>query len=265
MFEKNRKSLAQNFLAKAHLARSLVRESSIDRNDIVYEIGPGKGILTEELGRRAKQVIAVEKDWPLYSGLRLRFARSENIVLHNADFLRFTIREPCYKVFANVPFNITSAVVRKLVQGHNPPAEAYLIVQKEAAERYMGVPTTTQVSVLLKPWHTLKITRSLRRVDFSPVPRVDIVMLHIKRKTDPLVPQTEVRIYERFVRHGFGTWKKNLKANYRRIFSHKQWRRLSRDLKFPFRAKPSELNFDQWLGLYEFFRRMTGFHPNRKA
>lgn len=258
MLARNRKSLAQNFLAKAHLARSLVRESSIDHHDIVYEIGPGKGILTEELGRRAKRVISVEKDGHLYSGLKLRFARSMNIAIHKADFLRFAIREPCYKVFANVPFNITSAVVRNLTHGQNPPAEAYLIVQKEAAERYIGVPRTTQVSVLLNPWYAFKITRFFRRVDFSPVPRVDIAMLHIRRRTEPLVMPTAAHIYKQFIRQGFGAWKKNLKSNYRHVFSHEQWKRLSRDLGFCCRAKPSELNFDQWLGLFELFRKGPG-------
>jgi 23S rRNA (adenine-N6)-dimethyltransferase len=250
-----RKSLAQNFIAKSHLAASLVNDSSITTSDIVYEIGPGKGILTKELCRRAKKVIAIEKDRTLYRELRRKFAQISNIGLHNADFLRFKIKTHHYKVFANIPFNITSAAVRKILYSPNPPDEAYLIVQKEAAEKFIGIPKTTQFSVLLKPWFKLKLIRSFERIDFSPVPNVDIVMLHIEKRIPSLISPAHMPVYERFIKCGFSAWRKNLKSNYKNVFSHNQWKRLSRDLRFPIHARPSELRFRQWLGLFEFYNR----------
>jgi 23S rRNA (adenine-N6)-dimethyltransferase len=250
-----RKSLAQNFLTKAHLAASLLNESSISSDDIVYEIGPGKGIITKELAKRAKKVIAIEKDCNLYIKLKKKFELNDTIVLYNADFLKFKIRESYYKVFANIPFNITSAVMRKIVYAANPPVEAYLILQKEAAEKFLGVPKTTQFSVLAKPWFKLKIIRIFKRTDFSPVPHVDVVLLHIEKRVPPLVSAREITLYERFVKCGFNAWRKNLKMNYKDIFSYNQWKKLSRDLEFPIRAKPSELRFRQWLGLFGFFQK----------
>lgn len=254
MIVNKRKSLAQNFLAKSHLAASLLDESSICLDDIVYEIGPGTGMLTKELAKRAKKVVAIEKDYDLYMKLQKRFELNGNIILYNADFLRFTIKESCYKLFASIPFNITSAVVRKIVCAANPPVEAYLILQKEAAEKFMGATKTTQFSVLIKPWFQLKIIRFFKRTDFSPVPKVDVVMLHIEKRTPCLISRIDIPIYERFIKCGFGAWKKNVKLNYRGIFSHKQWKKLSRDLDFSICAKPSELRFRQWLGLFEFFK-----------
>ena len=108
-----RKSLAQNFLRKSHLAASLLDESSISLADIVYEIGPGTGMLTRELAKRAKKVIAIEKDYELYVKLKKKFEHNDPIILHNSDFLKFKIKESYYKIFANIPFNITSAVVNE--------------------------------------------------------------------------------------------------------------------------------------------------------
>jgi 23S rRNA (adenine-N6)-dimethyltransferase len=251
----DRKSLAQNFLAKSRLAASLVNGSSINWNDVVYEIGPGNGKLTKELCKRAKRVIAVEKDSNLFIQLKKKFALNDNIVLYNADFLKFNITEARYKVFANIPFNITSAVVRKIVYASNPPVEAYLILQKEAAEKFIGAQKTTQFSVLVKPWFRLKIIWSFKKTDFSPVPNVDVVMLHIEKRIPPLISPTDFSIYQRFIKCGFGAWRRNLKSNYKNIFSHKQWKRLSRDLAFSMYAKPSELRFEQWLGLFEFYMK----------
>jgi len=255
MIVDKKRSLAQNILAKAHLATSLVNDSSINSEDIVYEIGPGTGIITKELAERAKKVVAIEKDSKLYIKLKKKFGGTGNITLFNADFLKFRISEAHYKIFANIPFNITSAVIRKAVYALNPPVEAYLIVQREAAEKFIGATKTTQFSVLVRPWFRLKIIRFFERTDFSPVPNVDVVMLYITKRTPYLIPKTEIAIYERFIKLGFGAWRKNLKLNYKGIFSYNQWKRLSRDLEFSVRVKPSELRFRQWLGLFEFFKR----------
>lgn len=254
MIVNKRKSLAQNFLTKSHLAASLLDESSISIDDIVYEVGPGTGMLTKELGKRARKVIAIEKDYDLYMTLKKKFRLNDNVVLYNADFLKFKINGSCYKIFANIPFNITAAVIRKIVYAANPPVEAYLVVQKEAAEKFIGASKTTQSSALVKPWFRLKITRYFRRIDFSPVPNVDVVMLHIEKRATSLISPRDRHIYERFIRCGFGAWRKNLKLNYKNIFSHNQWKKLSRDLEFSMYAKPSELSFRQWLGLFVFFK-----------
>ena len=90
------------------------------------------GMITKELARKTKKVIAKEKDYYLYVKLKKKFELTKNIILYNADFLKFKIKEPYYKIFANIPFNITSAVIRKIVYAPNLPIDAYLILQKEA-------------------------------------------------------------------------------------------------------------------------------------
>ncbi len=253
MSTNKQKVYAQNFLAKAHLAGTLVRESSINQHDIVYEIGPGKGRLTAELVKQAKKVIAIEKDHKLYVELKTKLLIYHNIILYNDDFLNVRLNEPVYKIFANVPFNTTSAVMRKIIYAQNPPVETYLIMQREAAEKFSGTEKTTRFSVLTKPCFNLKIIRAFKRTDFSPMPKVNIVMLHIEKRVHPLISSSDKSGYEKFVKYGFATWKKDLKSTYKKFFTHEQWKRLSHDLDFPVHAKPSELKFEQWLCLYEFF------------
>ncbi len=252
-----RKILAQNFITRSSLVDSLLDIISIEPADIVCEIGPGTGVLTKGLAKRAGKVIAIEKDTDLYMSLIQKFEHNENVVLYNADFLRFRVKDSRYKVVANLPFNITSAAMRKIIHSANPPVEAYLIMQKEAAEKFTGIPMTSQFSVMVKPWFRLRIIKYFRRTDFSPVPNVDVVMLHMKKRSPPLVVLKDRHVYEKFIGRGFNAWKKNVKQNFKNTFTYVQWKRLSRDLAFPLCAKPSELQFRHWLGLFGFFRKVN--------
>jgi 23S rRNA (adenine-N6)-dimethyltransferase len=245
--------LAQNFLRDPCLVASLVSTSGIVSTDVVYEIGPGEGIITEELAKTAGRVVAIEKDPTLVEKLRERFKNVQVVEVHQADFLRYDIKETDYKIFSNIPFNITSSIVRKILYAKHPPREAYLLMQKEAAEKFSGIPKETQFSVLIKPWFRLNIIRQFRRTDFEPVPDADVVLLNVKRRDNPLVSPRNAAIYREFVKYGFGPWKRNLKITYKRVFTYKQWKSLSRDLCFPLRATPTQLTFEQWIGLFECF------------
>jgi 23S rRNA (adenine-N6)-dimethyltransferase len=246
--------LAQNFFRDRRLVGSIVGASSFGPEDVVYEVGPGNGIVTKELARYAGQVVAVEKDPVLAAWLRRRFCQTGNVRIVSGDFTRYRIPVRGYRIFANLPFNITALVVKRILFGRNPPDEAHLVVQKEAAERFSGRPAGTEVSVLAGPWFLVRTVREFRRTDFGPAPGKDAVLLHIARRTEPLVGSQHARAYRRFVRHGFEAWKKDLRTAYKRVFTYEQWKRLSSNLSLPVRAKPSELKFEQWLGLFQFLQ-----------
>ena len=256
MAKKPRKSisLSQNFLNKSQLAHSLVRESSISLNDLVYEIGPGKGILTVELAQIARQVVAIEKDRALGYKLKGVCRHLPNVKIVIGDFLRHHVSAKEYKIFANIPYHITAKIVRKILFVAPSPSEAYLIVQKKAAEKFAGTPTETQFSLLTKPKFELKIIRHLQRTDFTPVPNVDSVLLHIKKRGNPLFNHDEYSFYQTFVCFGFSGRKRNLRLTFKPIFTYTQWKRLSKNLSFPINAKPTTLTIEQWLGLFEFFQ-----------
>lgn len=249
-----RKLLAQNFLRDAQLVRRLVGRSSITGTDAVIEIGPGRGVITTELSRAAREVIAVEKDPRLVCHLRARFVEHANVRVVECDFLSFKLPDNGdYKIFASIPYNATAAIVRKILVSRHPPSDAYLIMQKEPARKFAGVPVETLFSLLAKPRFEFRIVHALQRTDFHPVPNVDSVMVHIRRRSHPLIGRHEDPAYERFVCYAFGRWKATLRAAFKGVFTHEQWKRLARDLRFPHDATPTQLSFDQWLGLYRGF------------
>ena len=263
--------LAQNFLRSPRLVRRLVGMSTIGPSDTVYEIGPGNGIITAALASVARHVIAIEKDPDLVRRLRERFRPLDNVGIVEEDFLEYsfctrpgnaapslTVRRQTltsqYKIFANIPYNITAQILRKILYERSNLAEAYLILQKEAAKKFSGSPRETLFSILAKPFFEFRILSHLRRTDFWPVPNVDSAFLSIKRRSRPLIETQDVAPYRNFVEYGFGRWKPNLKLAFKNVFTYKQWKRLARKLDFPLNATPTELSFEQWLGLYHGFR-----------
>lgn len=280
MANKPRKAIrfGQNFLKSPRLVHGLVEASSIGPTDTVYEIGPGRGIITAELARAAKKVIAIEKDRQLVRHLRERFRGRENVEIVEADFLDYSFRTRAngsrgndapsltvglqtrtsdFKIFASIPYNITASVVRKILNGGAVPQEAYLVLQKEPARKFSGYPRESEFSILAKPFFEFQIIRELRRTDFEPVPDVDSVLLRIKRRRAALIKKEEGELYRDFVRYGFGSWKRHLRSAFKHVFTYKQWKRLSRDLHFSLDATPTQLSFDQWLGLYRGFREFA--------
>ena len=271
--------LAQNFLKSPKLVRRLVRMSSIGPSDTVYEVGPGNGIITGVLANVARHVVAIEKDPELVRRLRERFRLRANVEIVEKDFLDYPFRtrdrnrtpsltverqtrSSEYKIFANIPYNITAQILRKLLCEGSDLGEAYLILQKEAAKKFSGSPRETLFSILAKPFFEFQILCQLRRTDFWPVPNVDSVLLLIKRRTQPLIETRDVALYREFVQYGFGRWKPNLKLAFKHVFTYKQWKRLAHDLEFPLNATPTELSFEQWLDLYHAFTAGEGHKHN---
>ncbi len=250
-------ALGQNFLKSPKLVSLLVRTSSLSAWDTVYEVGPGRGIITAELVRVAQRVIVVERAPLLVQELRGRFRTAPNLSIVQADFLRYRILDRTYKVFANIPYNITSDIVRKILYMPPSPDEAYLIMQKEAAQKFAGTPRETQFSILAKPLYDFQILRQLRRTDFDPVPGVDSVLLHVKKHQPALLNGQQIGLYQAFVRYGFGRWRRNLRLALKSLFTYKQWKRMSKDLCFSMDATPSELSFEQWLGLFQCYQHLV--------
>ncbi|NCO32095.1 23S ribosomal RNA methyltransferase Erm [bacterium] len=255
---------SQNFLKSPNLVKKLLNEAIIGVNDIVYEIGPGKGIITEELARRCSRVIAIEIDKNLFKNLIQKFKSNPKIKIILGDFLKYRLPlKGNYKVFTAIPYNITTQIVQKLTNNSNPPQDIYLIIQKEAAIRFAGFPYGEEklYSLLLKPLFEIKILHYLKRIDFYPVPKVDSVLLRIKKREE-LISKENIQLYKDFIIYGFSRWGPNLFKSFKHIFTYKQFKRLANDLGFNKTAKPRDLIFEQWLKLFEFF--LTNVIPEKR-
>ena len=232
---------------------------------MVYEIGPGRGIITAELEDKCTRVIAIEKDRKLYEYLVQKFADRSKVKIILGDFLSYQLpRDKKYKIFSNIPFNITADIIKRLTSVENPPEDAYLIVQREAAVKFAGSAYGKERldSLLIKPWLELNIIHEFKRTDFDPAPRVDIVLLRIKKRAKPLVNNSQAVLYKDFVVYGFSQWKSSLKKSLDKIFTYDQFKRLAKDLSFSITAVPTDLDLEQWLGLFNYFAE--GVEDNKK-
>ena len=249
---------SQNFLKSRYLVDELLDKCDIGLNDIIYEIGPGKGIITERLAQRCRQVIAIEKDSLLIDALRTKFAVTANIRLHEGNFLEYPLPSGRYKVFANIPFNITSAIVTRLTTSPVPAEDTYLIMQKEAAKKILGEPRESLYGILLKPCFALELLHSFRRSDFVPAPRVDVVMLRLRKRGPPLVVRTEMPLFRDFVIYSFTTPQPSLRSTFKGLLTSNQFKLLSNNLDSDFDVTPTSLDFEQWLCVFDCFKRVAG-------
>ena len=247
---------SQNFLHSEKLVSELIEESNICKNDIVIEIGGGKGIITEQLVKKCKKLYVIEYDLQLYKALKDKLSNTKNIELIYGDFLEFKLQvESKYKVFSSIPYNITAAILSKLTSSCNPPEDMYIILQKEAALKYAGKPYNRESmrSLLLKPYFDFDIIRNLKRNDFNPVPSVDSVFLHIKERENILIRQDKENLYSDFIAYIFDNTGKDMKTRCENIFSYKQIKRLSRDIGFQMTDSPTCLSYEQWLKVFQYF------------
>jgi 23S rRNA (adenine-N6)-dimethyltransferase len=247
---------SQNFLKSSCLIATLLDQSGIGSDDVVYEIGPGKGIITMQLAQRCHRVIAIEKDHSLAGQLRRKFAHPSNVTIIEGDFLRFSLPSSPYKVFSNIPFNITTAIVTQLTTAPNPPEDMFLVMQREAAYKFLGMPRESLYAVLLKPWFAGNLVHSFRREDFTPDPRVDVVMLRLRKRGPPLIRRADNQLFRDFVVYGFTTWRPTLASILKGIFTPRQIKHLGRAIGFDPSAPPSSVAFEQWLQLFTFFKQI---------
>ncbi len=174
---------SQNFLTSRRLLERIVRKSTITKNDIVIEIGTGKGHLAEVLCRKADYVYSVEIDRKLYEHAKERLKNVNNLKITCGDFMKYKLPDKGnYKVFSNIPYYLTTEIVRKLTENANPPSEMWLVMEKGAAKRFLGVPAETKYSLSLKYRWKLDIVYFFKKEDFHPKPSVDSVLLHFLRK-----------------------------------------------------------------------------------
>lgn len=193
---------SQNFITNNKLIHRIIRLTDIHANDTVLEIGTGKGHLTEVLCETAGSVNSVEIDRKLYELATKRLAQCTNLKLICGDFLKYNLpAKGDYKVFSNIPYFITTQIIEKLTCAANTPTDIWLVMEKGAAKRFIGIPKETKKSLLLKVNWNMKILYHFRREDFHPMPAVDSVLVHFSRKRVSELDKNEYREFQKFIEH----------------------------------------------------------------
>jgi 23S rRNA (adenine-N6)-dimethyltransferase len=237
-----------------------VARSTITAADAVVEIGAGRGALTRELLRRAGHVTAVEIDPASCAALARELGSEARLSIAQADFRSWPL--PCapYKVFANIPFAHTAAIVRRLTEAANPPTDAYLIVEDGAARRFAGAPYAKETlrSLLLKPGWQVEIAEELRAEEFDPPPDARCALLWAARRTRPLLEPALAALWGDFVAASRAGAPGSVRAALRGLLSREQLARQARLLRFERDGPITALGFEQWLGLFRAFVRVAG-------
>jgi 16S rRNA (adenine1518-N6/adenine1519-N6)-dimethyltransferase len=207
-----KKSLGQHWLHDMATLEAMAED--VQPGDTVLEIGPGTGTLTEVLLKKGAQVVAVEKDNELVSSLLNIFAdRLKYLTLVNQSILEFdlTTLPVGYKVVANIPYYLTSNLIRVLSESSNPPASAVLLVQKEVARRVAAQPgQMSLLSVSAQYYWEVTLGRDVPARLFTPPPKVDSQILKLNYRTNPLFKDVNSKDFFRIVKAGFGERRKTL-------------------------------------------------------
>jgi len=287
--------LGQNFLTSESIAQKIAESSDIEGRNVL-EIGPGKGMLTKYLAQSAGKLLAVEIDRGLAASLPaviarirlggdeaiskytrntrlLRYARNDKVRIINDDILKINLPKLIeendfqpYKVVANLPYYITSKIIRLFLETKYPPAEMVLMVQKEVGERIVGRDAKPRsetrsvsatggkesiLSISVKFYADPEIIFEVSRENFSPVPEVDSVVIKITRKKN--IPDVAVKNFFSLIRAGFSSKRKMLANNLSAGF-HIPKAQLSEVLKkagLEPTIRAEKLETKDWLELYK--------------
>lgn len=210
-----KKDLGQHWLTNKHTLKSIVDLAEIAEDEVVLEIGPGLGDLTEILLERTTNVIAVEFDGSLIDGLKQKF-KDTTLQIENEDIRKFNLTKlpRGYKVVANIPYYLTSYLIRLLSQSSNPPSVAVILIQQEVAERLAAKPGQLSViGVMAQIYWEIELGPIVPSVMFTPPPKVNSQVIRLTRKLRAEVPALFERDFFRLVKIGFSQKRKTLNNN----------------------------------------------------
>jgi 23S rRNA (adenine-N6)-dimethyltransferase len=245
-----RRVLSQNFLVDRRAIDALVDGSGVGDGDLVVDIGAGNGLISEALARRGAQVLAIERDPGLADRLRAKFATWPAVTVVEADVLETPLPAEPFRVVANIPFGITTKILRHLLDGSGALARADLIVQAEVARKRGSGGRGTLLNASWEPWFEFGTGPRVPAAAFRPVPRVDAAILVVARRDPPLVDPPARRDYAEFVAAAFEGARPTVASALSRAIPRARFAGLARELGFAADALPAQLDVFQWAGLF---------------
>jgi 16S rRNA (adenine1518-N6/adenine1519-N6)-dimethyltransferase len=203
------KGLGQNFLFERGIVQRMVRSARIGADDTVVEVGPGLGILTDELLLRCGRVIAIELDRTLAAHLTSQFGDNPKFSLHSGDALRVDLDHvlagvAAYKLAANLPYGVAAAVIRRFLEADKAPTQLTVMLQLEVAERLVATPPNmTILSVATQFYSVPRIAFHVHPTVFIPPPNVESAVAILDVRPEPPLLGTDRDLFFKIVNAGF--------------------------------------------------------------
>lgn len=256
-----KKSLGQHWLQDESSLQAMLDAGSVSSSDTILEVGPGLGTLTAKLCDSAKQVVAVELDDILVANLAKNVTNirggepAKNLqVIHKSildlDFLPLTKN---YKVIANIPYYLTSHLVRIMLESQNPPSEMVLLVQKEVAQRIAAKPGQMGIlSVAAQYYAEITLHQEVPAHLFTPPPKVDSQIIQLSYRHDPLFKDVDTEKFFKLVKAGFSEKRKKLRSSLSGslLISKKDVDTLLEKATINANTRAQELTLERWHQLY---------------
>jgi 23S rRNA (adenine-N6)-dimethyltransferase len=266
-----RRVLSQNFLVDRRAIEGLVGGSGVTDGDLVLDIGAGNGLISQAVARRGARVLAIERDPALAERLRARFGTWPSVTVIEADVLTVPLPREPFRVVANIPFGITTKILRRLLDdpgapGKNAPAlsprpgasgltRADVIVQAEVARKRGTGGRGTLLNACWGPWFEFGTGARIPAAAFRPRPRVDAAILIVVRRDSPLLDPAARRDYTAFVTAAFEGARPTVASALTRTLPRSAFAPLAAELGFGVAALPSQLDATQWVALFRASRR----------
>lgn len=261
-----KKSLGQNFLIDESILNQIVETAQIKPNDTILEVGPGTGLLTEKILQKANQVIAVEYDEDMVQILKKKFKDAKNLQIIHSDILNLNLKSEIlnlksYKVVANIPYYITSPLIKKFLQEEKNIESITLLIQNEVAEKITSRKgksmITIETELFGKPEYQFKVPAEC----FYPAPKVTSAVIQITPHSNTIFEKEELKDFLRVVKFGFSQKRKklanSLSAGIRK--KTKETRLILESAQLNSDCRAEDLTLENWIKLYETLKSKSDF------
>jgi 16S rRNA (adenine1518-N6/adenine1519-N6)-dimethyltransferase len=262
MKKSRRQVLGQHYLHNRRVLDKIVRTIDPRKDELIIEIGPGRGALTFPLAEKAGRVVAVEKDTRLIPGLQER--APANLAILGVDVLRVSFREvlknnpkypPPVKLAGNLPYSISSPLLFKVLEEKELFSRCVFLLQKEFAQRVCAQPGSklyAPLSIQVQMHFEASMLFTISPASFSPPPKVDSALVRLEKRSQPLYALGEDKAFARFLQAAFRHRRKTLANNLQGAsFDGQALENVFQQLSLPSRIRAEELSLAQWAQLFE--------------
>jgi len=260
--------LGQNFLKSGKVASRIADSADITKKDVVLEIGPGKGILTEKLLEQAGKVIAVEKDMELAEFLQVKFSEQikrtgPKLEIVRDDILKFNpknhkLKPKNYKIVANIPYYITSRIIRVFLESDIQPSSITIMLQKEVAERIVAKPPRMSLlAISVQAFGDPRLLFYVSKNKFIPEPKVDSAVIQIANISRDFFTKNKIteKKFFHLIKTGFAQKRKMLINNLKKVAKeqklHEELAEIFQQCQIPPKSRAENLTLNDWARLYK--------------
>jgi len=248
-----KKSLGQNFLADQNIRNKIIASLDLQPDDLVLEIGAGRGELTELISQRVKKIYALEIDARLHLALSESLAKCQNIQIMHQDILKFDLAKFVkghkikgkLKVFGNIPYYISSPIIEQLLKFRAYLSAIFITTQKEFAVRLASAPGSKDYgsfSCFVQYYALPKILFQISKNCFKPSPKVDSSFLELKIREKPAVSVKDEGLFFRVIRAAFGQRRKTLRNSLSSLVSEESLHKFFTESGLDIKVRPERLS-----------------------